>query len=158
MNDVRTDREDQAALLGLLEQYQDAWCAKDFESLSQLFVDDDDVVYIAEEQPTPAIGMAAIRRYFADCAALLTRMSVQTGPLRVRPVGLDAWALFFPMRWKLQVGGGAPLAGRVHVSAVAVRTPSGPKLVQYVEAPLGALPFVRAAYIREASASDEGSM
>jgi uncharacterized protein (TIGR02246 family) len=146
---------DRQALDALIARYRAAWCARDFAALATLFVDDDATVYLAEEIAEPAVGTAAIRRYFDTCARVLTSMDVSTGAPHVCVLGPDAWALFFPMRWRLSAGEAAPLAGRVHVSAVVVRDAGALRFVQYVEAPLGALPFVRAAYARAARERDE---
>jgi uncharacterized protein (TIGR02246 family) len=147
--------DDAGEVLALLARYRDAWSQRDFEGLASLFAPDRQLIYVAEEIGSPMIGIDAVRQYFGDCAGALTAMDLRTGEVRVRRLAPDTWLVFFPMRWRLSVGGGRPLAGRAHVSAVVERVGTDLRFVHYAEAPLGALPFVRAAYADAAEDAQE---
>jgi len=108
-------------------------------------------IYVAEEVASTLVGWEAIEGYWAGTQAALKRVSIRAGEPELRTLAPDLVLAHFPMHWNAEVRTGDALPGKlfggdVRVSAL-FRCRGGRALfIHYIEAPVGALPFLQGIY------------
>jgi hypothetical protein len=134
----------------LLRSLEAAWRALDFDGIRALWVRDQEPVYIAEEA-APHLDWASLERYWAHTRTLVERMYLRIDAPAVRPLAEDHLSLVYDMHWEAHLRGELrPVGGDNRVCAVVRHTPAGPRFVQYVEAPLAPILYMRRLYERAA--------
>lgn len=95
---------------------------------------------------------AAIARYWDDTRRSLVRLAARHSDLHAHRLAPDLATANWSLHWDaLLVGRTAAIGGDVRVAATFRRRAAGWKLIQYVEAPLAPLVYVRRLYERCAS-------
>ncbi len=139
-----------------IEAFIHAYVAKqramDAAAIAADWDDDETVIYIAEEFDEPIIGVSAIARYWAENTAIMGRLGVRVGQIRQRPLGPGLVSVLVPIHWDaVMKTGGLPVGGDIKAVAVLRWTGERWLFVQWTESALGALPFLRRIYQRNAS-------
>ncbi len=135
-----------------IEAYREAWNAMDFDSLLKLWDDQEsEIYYLAEEFEKPMVSLAEVSDYFALTTAAVESVKLWVDGLRLKTLAEDLQVATFDMHVDASLTGSAargvkPLGIDVRVSAILKYRDGRWRFIHYVEAPLGALPFVRRAY------------
>lgn len=144
------DREEIRALMA---RWEAIWRALDYEALRTLWAADEaEPWWLPEEAEAPLVGWPAVEAYWDDCRAIIARFGLRTWDLRIKALGPDVAVAMLMMKWTAEIVANAarPIGGEVKVSVVLRRCPEGWRFVHYMEAALGPLPYVRAAYRAQA--------
>lgn len=140
--------------LDVIEAFEAAWSAMDFNALGRLWDgEDDDLYYVAEEIPGALRSFTEIQDYFAHTAKTVEWVRLELSDRHVKPLAEDLAVVTFDMHVEANMHGYAqqgfkPVGFDHRVSAI-LRSRNGDwRFIHYVEAPLGVLPFIRNVYNR----------
>jgi hypothetical protein len=131
----------------VLALYERCWNEHRITALETLWdVDEPNPIYIAEEVADTLIGWDAIRAYWLAAETMIPRLAIRTFDQEERPVAPGITLLHFGMHWNAELANGSEYGGDVRATAL-LREKGGRHLFfHYIEAPLGALPFLQRAY------------
>lgn len=136
----------------VLDAYVDAWNRMDFAALGSLWDSSSpDLYYVAEEVDHALHGFAAIDAYWQRTAATVEFVRIRIEDRRVRQLADDivvaTWGMHVEASMRgYEAQGFSPVGSDVKVTAILRRCDGDWRFIHYVEAPLGALPFVRRVY------------
>ncbi|MEM1090904.1 MAG: nuclear transport factor 2 family protein [Pseudomonadota bacterium] len=135
-----------------IEAYRDAWNAMDFSALLQLWDHSEaEIYYLAEEFEKPMVSLDEVSNYFDLTTAAVESVQLWVDGLHLKSLAEDLQVATFDMHVDASLTGSAargvkPLGIDVRVSSILRQREGQWRFIHYVEAPLGALPFVRRAY------------
>jgi hypothetical protein len=139
-----------AGIETLLSRYADCWTRLKPTELAGLWHSEETTpYYVAEEKPRPMWSMPELAAYWREAEGAFTRFAVRTWNLHCKPVAPELAAMQFMMHWNGVLKGidPAPIGLDVKVFAMAQATGDGWRFRHaYIESPLGALPYLKAAY------------
>lgn len=138
-------------LEALLSALRERWCRIKPTEIRELWDPaETEPFYIAEEIPSPMYSWDQIEPYWREAENILIKFAIRTWDLRCKMISEDVAALNFMMHWDGLVKGfeDGPLGLDVRVSALARKTDAGWRFCQWIESPLGALPYLKATYLR----------
>ncbi|MGI9232585.1 MAG: YybH family protein [Woeseiaceae bacterium] len=136
----------------LLDNYESAWNGKDFAALADLWHRAEPAIYyIAEEIDRPLHDFDAVLAYWEGTRTAVEAVHLSTSNRRWKSLTADLGVVTFEMHVDVRMAAPPqstmqPIGSDVRVSAILRRTEAGWRFIHYVEAPIGALPFVRAIY------------
>ena len=133
-----------------LEMSRDCWNRLDFAGLRQLWdPEEPEPTYLAEEALTPAFGWDEIEAYWDAAVTLNSEMQVEMHKLRVRPLSDDLATAMYELRWSCRFRNQPRrIGGDNRVTAIFRRRGGRWLFVQYVEAPLAPISYLRRFYER----------
>jgi hypothetical protein len=145
-----TSRDEIAATL---QDLQRAWNALDFALLRGLWDPSREPIYFAEEAPQPRLDWQSLQAYWDLTARTIARMGMRfTSDVEMRELAPGLVSVVYAMHWDaLVVGQSKAIGGENRVCATLRRTKAGWKFVQYVEAPLAPITYVKWLYERSAT-------
>lgn len=135
-----------------LDNYEQAWNRMDFDALAALWQQDEQgIYYVAEEIDKPLRDFDAVLEYWSRTKSTVESVQIATSNRRLKILCDDCCVATYEMHVDASMRGAKqqgykPLGVDVRVSAILRLGASGWRFIHYVEAPLGALPFVRRAY------------
>lgn len=138
----------EAEIDALARRYYERFGAMDFAAMRELWdAEERHPTYLAEEMEDFLRDHAAIDAYWAASKAAMTRLASRHWDVHAHLVTHDLAAATWRMHWNAEiVGRSVPVGGEVRVSAVLRRKPAGWRLIQYVEAPLAPILYIRKLY------------
>ena len=137
------------SLQDLIKSFEERWNRRNPSALRELWDPDDrNPFYIAEEISDPMYDWNTIESYWKVAEDILLKFSIRTWNLTYKLLANDLGVINYMMHWDGLIKGmeDAPLGLDVRVSAIVRRTREGWRFCHYVESPLGAFPFLKAAY------------
>lgn len=148
MSDVHQDIEKVVA------DYRECWTRLDFGGLARLWDRESAVLlYVAEEAPAPLFDFDQIEEYWRRTRAATEAIQLETWNLVARPLPEGLASAVYDMRWIGRFTGYArPIGGELRVSALLRRGAGRWRFIQYVEAPLAPVVYLKRAYERFAAA------
>jgi hypothetical protein len=106
-------------------------------------------VYIPEESLEPLLDWESITAYWQDTVATISGLHMRTWDLSVRAINSDLVSAVYQMHWDAKLAGtGTTMGGRNRVCALLRRSSRGLRFIQYVEAPLAPMVYMRWLYER----------
>lgn len=146
-----------SALEAVVAEYYAAFGRLDFAAVRALWdADEPEPLCLPEESGTFLRDWAGLEAYWAETRRTLARVQARPRDLHARSLGPDLASADWNLHWDAEViGRAAPVGGEVRVAAIFRSRPAGWRLVQYVEAPLAPILYVRRLY--EASVSTDFS-
>ncbi len=143
--------DDQATLAAVFDELAAAWSALDFDRLKRLWDTSQTPIYIAEEAP-PNLDWTALDAYWAATRASVVRMHVALAAPTFVLLAPGLVSAVYTMHWEAQLTGEAnPVGGDNRVCATLRRGGERWLFVQYVEAPLAPIIYMRQLYERAAT-------
>jgi ketosteroid isomerase-like protein len=140
------DTNDQAALTSVLRTLEHCWATLDFRTVRSLWDDTQPPLYLAEEAAGPWCSWEALEKYWADTSKLAKRNRVAIRDLRFHELGPQCASVFYEMHWDIELPDGKSIGGDNRVCVSFKRTTAGWKIVQYIEAPLAPILYMRQLY------------
>lgn len=147
------DPTSRAEITTTLEDLQRAWNSLDFELLRSLWDQGREPIYFAEEAPQPCLDWQSLQAYWDLTARTIARMGMRfTSEIEMRELAPDLVSIVYAMHWDaLVVGQSKAIGGENRVCATLRRTGVGWKFVQYVEAPVAPITYLKGLYERSAT-------
>jgi hypothetical protein len=137
-----------AAIHGQLRALEACWRAMDFAGIRALWDDSGPPLYLAEESAEPALSWEALEKYWSLTGTIATRAQVRIDNIRCHALSPDLISAFYNMHWDVAMKVGAPLGGDNRVCTTFRRRPDGWRIVQYIEAPLAPVMYMKKLYER----------
>ncbi len=131
----------------ILAAYERCWNEHRITALEELWdADEPNPIYVAEEVANTLIGWDAIRAYWHAAETMIPRLAIRTFAVEERAVADGVKLLHFGMHWNAELPSGSQVGGDVRVSALLRKKGERYLFFHYIEAPLGALPFLQRVY------------
>ncbi len=126
----------------------EAWTARDAIALAALWDPlEPQPLYMAEEVDQPLTSLAAIRDYWSRTLSAVGFIRMEVRNVQVRALAADLGSASYDMRWSGSFAGfDRPIGGATRVSAILRLRPEGWRFIQYVEAPLAPIVYMRHLY------------
>jgi hypothetical protein len=144
---------DKIALDALLERKVRAWREHDFASLKALWDTSQPPVYLPEEARAACLTWDELDRYWAYTRDAAQKVSIRIANVEYRVLSDDLVSALYAMHWNFATRDTQlPVGGDVRVFAVLRRLSAGWAFVQYIEAPLAPIVYVRSLYEQQVDA------
>ena len=136
----------------IINQYQAAWNTLDVDGLFALWDQkEDEIYYLAEEMDDPFRNLAQVKDYWSATSNIIDRLKVSLSDIHCRLLDESIAIATFRMHVDavmkgFSVQGFKPIGSDVKVSIVLRKRNNAWRFVHYMEAHLGALPFMRRIY------------
>jgi hypothetical protein len=152
-NQLMLSAADKTSLDSLLERKVRAWCAHDFAALKSLWDTSQPPVYLPEEARKPCLTWDDLDRYWAFTRDAAKKVSIRIANIEYRSLSDELVSALYAMHWNFQTRDQQlPVGGDVRVFAVFRRLSAGWAFVQYIEAPLAPIVYVRSLYEQQVDA------
>ncbi|MDJ0922571.1 MAG: nuclear transport factor 2 family protein [Henriciella sp.] len=155
MTDTLNPDAVQRSFSSFLQAFEAAWNNGDFTAVQALWSPEvEEPWHFPEELEHPVIGWAALEAYLEAANQAIHAFAVKTSDGAIKSAGAEGLYVFrFNMLWRAAMKPAAtPIGAHVKVSGLLKMTQGEMKLIHYMESGPAALPFVRAAYEKAASA------
>jgi hypothetical protein len=128
-----------------IQMYRACWTRLDFAGLKSLWDPaEPEPVYLAEEVGQALIGWDSIERYWSATRQSTSSIRLDTWNLHARPLGAELASAIYDLRWIGEFAGySRPIGGDTRVAAVLRRRDGSWRFIQYVEAPLAPIVYLR---------------
>jgi SnoaL-like domain len=124
-----------------------AWREHDFAALKALWDTSQPPVYLPEEARKPCLTWDELDRYWAFTRDAAKKVSIRIADVEYRSLAPDLVSALYAMHWNFATHDEQlPVGGDVRVFAVFRRLSAGWAFVQYIEAPLAPIVYVRSLY------------
>lgn len=140
------DHKDIAAIEAQLRKLEDCWQRMDFADLRSLWDQSQPPLYLAEETESPSLTWAALEQYWAATSASATHAQIQIKNIRYHALTADIVSAFYDMHWDVAIKNARALGGDNRVCTTFRRMPAGWRIVQYIEAPLAPVMYMKKLY------------
>ena len=143
---------DTAPIYETVKEFEAAWNRMDMSGLEALWhAQEPEVYYLAEEMDEPFHQFSDIQAYWKMTAKVVERVAVTLEDVRCRLLTETIATATFRMHVDaimtgFQQQGFKPIGSDVKVTVILRQTEQGWRFVHYMEAHLGALPFIRRIY------------
>jgi hypothetical protein len=136
----------------LLDSYISAWNSMDFETLQSLWdADEKEIYYLAEEIESPFYTLKDVVEYWSYADLSIEWLSMTAANRGSKRLTDDLCVVYYEMHVDLGMKDSnaimpKPIGVDLNVSAILRKTIQGWRFIHYVEAPLGALPYMLSLY------------
>jgi hypothetical protein len=136
----------------LLDGYICAWNSMDFDTLQSLWdADEDEIHYLAEEIECPFYTLNDVIDYWSYAKLSIEWVSMIAANRRSKRLTDELCVVYYEMHVDLCMKDSnammpKPIGVDLNVSAILRKTIQGWRFIHYVEAPLGALPYLLGLY------------
>ena len=139
------DQELAAEITAFLDDYAVAYNNQDYRAVKQMWADDGNPIYMAEEVPFPLYGKQRLDTYFNPVPGkrILDGIDNRYSEVRAKRIAPDIAVATYRLDYDIKLSGMAASHGWDRVMAVFVREENDWKLTAYVEAPMGPATMVR---------------
>ncbi len=152
---------DTSPIYDVIKKFESAWNRLDMNGLEQLWHEDEaEIYYLAEEMDEPYHKFSDVKAYWKMTASVVEQVKVILEDVRCRLLADTIATVTFRMHvdasmtgFKAQ--GFKPIGSDVKVTVILRHTQKGWRFVHYMEAHLGALPFIRRVYNQNVRSSFE---
>lgn len=140
--------EARAAIAAVLEAYEAAKEAREYETLARFWdAADPKPFYLAEEMPAPVTDWAGLQAYWDATKGASDWIDVDYALIDVKMIGEGEALAFINLRWDMTFEGFTrPVGGSNRTLAGLRRTDDGWRFHTWVEAPLAAYFYLRELY------------
>ena len=136
-------------LTPLIATWEDCWNRLEPTKLRDWW-DPDEInpYYVAEEITDPMFSWDEIMPYWQEAESILAHFSVRTWDHHCKLVGSDLASMQIMMHWNAVLAGPdpTPFGLDVRVSALARKISDTWLFCQWIESPVGALPYIKSRY------------
>lgn len=132
----------------LLESYICAWNSMDFDTLQSLWdADEKEIYYLAEEIESPFYTLKDVVAYWSYADLSIEWLSMTAANIGTKKLTEDLCVVYYEMHVDLAMKDSnammpKPIGVDLNVSAILRKSIQGWRFIHYVEAPLGALPYM----------------
>lgn len=139
------DQQLAAEITAFLADYAVAYNNQDYRTVKQMWADDGNPIYMAEEVPFPLYGKERLDTYFNPVPGkrILDGIDNRYSEVRAKLVTPDIAVATYRLDYDIKLAGMPASHGWDRVMAVFVRADKGWKLTAYAEAPMGPATMVR---------------
>ena len=136
----------------LLDSYISAWNSMDFDTLQSLWdADEKEIYYLAEEIESPFYTLKDVIDYWSYANLSIEWLSMTAANRRSKRLTDELCVVYYEMHVDLGMKDSntmmpKPIGVDLNVSAILRKTIRGWRFIHYVEAPLGALPYLLGLY------------
>lgn len=120
----------------------------DFAGIRALWDDSRPPLYLAEESVEPALSWQALEKYWSSTGKIATRAQIRIENIHCHELAPDLVSAVYDMHWDVTLKDGALLGGDNRVCTTFRRGSSGWRIVQYIEAPLAPVMYMKKLYQR----------
>jgi ketosteroid isomerase-like protein len=137
---------DQSAIESALRSLEGYWAKLDFKAIRALWDDSVPPLYLAEEAAGPVQSWEDLEKYWSATHQLAKRNLVRIKNIRYHEVHRDVISAFYEMHWDIELADGKSIGGDNRVCVSFRRNTAGWRIVQYLEAPLAPILYMRQLY------------
>ena len=138
---------DAVAIRDILAQLQQCWGSLNFSGVRGLWDQGRSPIYLAEEADEPHTSWAELDAYWLTTTQSIERLQMRIEALQLHALSPDLISAVYKMHWDGVVRGmPRPVGGDNRVVATLRRGADGWRFVQYVEAPLAPIVYMRKLY------------
>jgi ketosteroid isomerase-like protein len=139
------DQQLAAEITAFLADYAVAYNNQDYRTVKQMWADDGNPIYMAEEVPFPLYGKERLDTYFNPVPGkrILDGIDNRYSEVRAKLIAPDIAVATYRLDYDIKLVGMPASHGWDRVMAVFVRDDKDWKLTAYVEAPMGPATMVR---------------
>lgn len=136
----------------LLDSYISAWSLMDFDTLQSLWnAEEDEIYYLAEEIENPFYTLNDVIDYWKYADSSIKWLSMTAANRRSKHLTDELCVVYYEMHVDLCMEDSnammpKPIGVDLNVSVIVRKTLQGWRFIHYVEAPLGALPYMLSLY------------
>ncbi len=132
-------------ITAFLEAYAVAYNNQDYRAVKQMWAEDGNPVYMAEEVPFPLYGKQRLNSYFNPVPGkrILDGIDNRYSEVRAKLIAPDIAVATYRLDYDIKLASMPASQGWDRVMAVFVREGKGWKLTAYAEAPMGPATMVR---------------
>ncbi|MEM7280378.1 MAG: nuclear transport factor 2 family protein [Pseudomonadota bacterium] len=137
-----------------IDEFTRAWNALDMAALAGLWAQDEqNIYYLAEEMDRPFENFEAVQAYWDITRKIIDRIAITVEDVQCKMLSDDIATATFRMHVDASMTGFSqqgfkPIGSDVKVTVILRNTSDGWRFIHYMEAHLGALPFIRQIYNR----------
>lgn len=140
------------SLQNVIHQYREAWNRLDVDALTSFWdAQEPAIYYLAEEMDEPFYQLDQVVSYWGMTRDIIDRLNISVEDVRSRLLSDDLGVLTYRMHVDATMKGFnqqgfKPIGSDVKVSAILRQREGDWRMIHYMEAHLGALPFIRRVY------------
>jgi hypothetical protein len=139
---------DKHALEARIHELEKCWSDMDLLRIRSLWDDRSPPLYLAEEAPGPALQWEQLEQYWRNTQNGLPFVGIRTSNYRFHELSSEYASVFYDMHWDGRLPDGRALGGDNRVCATFRKRADGWFFVQYIEAPLAPIVYMRQLYER----------
>ncbi|MCS6947777.1 MAG: nuclear transport factor 2 family protein [Steroidobacteraceae bacterium] len=144
--------EQQREIIDSIHALERCWSDHDLMRIRTLWEELPAPLYLPEEAATALTTWESLEAYWRSTAEALPRVAVRSWDYRFHALADDLVSVIYQMHWDARLADGKCMGGDNRVCATLRRHRSGWRFVQYIEAPLAPISYVRLLYERSVTA------
>ena len=135
-----------------LQEFQTAWNSLDIDRLSDLWdTEESEIYYLAEEMDEPFLSFEEVKSYWRATSQIIHKLHIDLSDINCRLLTSEIGVATFRMHvdavmMGFELQGFKPIGSDVKVTVIMRRRHERWGFIHYMEAHLGALPFLRRIY------------